>query len=278
LIVGDTHGNADWVRFFVFPLAVALGADAIIQLGDFGAWEHLDSGVEFMDDVGQAAQLADIPLYWLHGNHDKHSHTVARYKLDQQGFRRCRGHVLYIPQGHAWAWAGVKLRAFGGAYSVDKTWRVQRDKALGREEFLWFPEEEMTDAEMARLLAADSGKKDIVFSHDKPFSSKPKWNRKDIAECLPNQMRLERALRAHRPAWWFHGHLHFYYRDLLRGDLFQTEVVGLDPDGAAAEPTWRRQQTWAVADLDQGAATISLGENTYVDKDALAVAREKLMR
>jgi hypothetical protein len=108
------------------------------------------------------------------------------------------------------------------------------------------------------------------------LSSKPGWNRKDIAGCIPNQIRLERALRAHRPAWWFHGHLHYYYRDTLRGDGFTTNVVGLDPDDDAAELHWRRSQSWAVADLDDGIATVKLGPDVYVNREAADETRKRL--
>jgi hypothetical protein len=277
LIIGDTHANTNWVRHYVYPIALTVGADAIVQLGDFGAWEHTGDGVEFMDQVGNAGQATGIPLYWLHGNHDKHSHTIKRYKRNPQGFRPCREYVLYVPQGHAWQWAGVSMRAFGGAYSVDKDWRIVRDARLGRKEYLWFPEEEMTDTQMTGMLSTDSSPKDIIFSHDKPFSSKPGWNRKDIAGCLPNQLRMERALRAHKPAWWFHGHLHYFYRDIVRGRDFQTTVFGLDPDGTAAEMFWKAQQTWAIADLDDGVVTVKPGMDTFIDPEALAENRTMML-
>lgn len=276
LIIGDTHGNTGWVRFYIYPVALVVGADAIVQLGDFGAWEHTSAGLDFMNEVGDAAQDAGIPLYWLHGNHDKHSLTTELYKSDQRGFLSCRERVFYIPQGHSWQWEGVRLRSFGGAYSVDKQWRVQADRQRGRTEYLWFPEEEMSDGEMTRLLAVDHGKKEIILSHDKPFSSKPGWNRKDIAACIPNQMRLEQALRVHKPDWWLHGHLHFFYRDVLRGADYQTEVIGLDPDSDAAEQQWQSSQTWVVADLDQGQVTIKTGLDTFVDQEALRAARDKM--
>lgn len=276
LIIGDTHGNTDWVRYYVYPVAIVMDVDAIIQLGDFGAWEHTSGGLDFMNDVGHAAYEAGKPLYWLHGNHDKHSQTLRQYKPDKRGFRPCRDLVFYIPQGHAWQWEGVRMRSFGGAYSVDKDWRVRSDRQRGREEYLWFPEEEMTDDEMTRLLAKDDGKKEIVFSHDKPYSSKPGWNRKDIAACVPNQIRLERALRAHKPEYWFHGHLHYFYRDTLRGFDYQSEVIGLDPDGDAAEHQWQRTHTWAIADLVAGKVTVKTGDQVFVDPEALRSARDKM--
>lgn len=272
LITGDTHGNARWLREYIFPVAMTLKADAIVQLGDFGAWEHTPAGVAFMNEVGNIGLDAGIPLYWLHGNHDKHSHTIEAYKPDERGFLVCREFVRYIPQGHTWTWGGVSFRSFGGAYSVDKQWRVDRERKKGKPGTLWFPEEEMTDAEMTDLLAADHSAKDIILSHDKPYSSRPGWNRKNLPGCTPNQLRLEKALRAHEPQYWFHGHLHFHYVDTVHGDTWSTTVVGVNCDDNAAEEFWRRSQTWAVLDLDNGAIEFKMGHETFLDTELLQAA------
>jgi UDP-2,3-diacylglucosamine pyrophosphatase LpxH len=276
LIVGDTHGNAIWLRDYIFPLAMTLKADAIVQLGDFGAWEHTLAGQVFMDRVGELGEQAGVPLYWLHGNHDKHSHTLKAYKPDQRGFLTCREFVYYIPQGFSWLWGGVSLRSFGGAYSVDRRWRVEHEARTGMPATLWFPEEEMTDSEMDKLLAVDATRKQIILSHDKPYSAKPNWRRKDIPGCMPNQLRLERALRAHKPDWWFHGHLHYHYTDQVHGEDFETRIVGLDPDDEASEPGWTQTGTWAVADLDDGQVTVKLGSKVYVDSDIMQEAMSAL--
>ena len=269
LITGDTHGNARWLREYIFPVAMTLQAEAIVQLGDFGAWEHTPDGVAFMDQVDIMGLNAGIPLYWLHGNHDKHSHTIKAYKRDERGFLKCREFVRYIPQGHVWDWGGVSFRSFGGAYSVDKQWRVERERRTGKPGTLWFPEEEMTDAEMDQLLAADHSSKDIIVSHDKPFSSRPRWNRKNLPGCTPNQLRLERALRTHEPEYWFHGHLHHFYADLVHGDAWGTVVVGLDCDDNAAEEHWKKTQAWAVADLEDGKIDVRYGTRTFLDSERM---------
>lgn len=293
-MVGDTHGNTRWLRQYIFPVALTTGADAVVVLGDFGAWEHTADGVEFMDDVADLAAGAGIDLYWLHGNHDKYSLTVEMYgdEQDGQGFLRCRDRVLYIPQGHTWTWGGVDFRSFGGAYSVDKAWRLAQETSryqqlmrqrrykltsTGRESLpvpsqegtLWFPEEEMTDAELDTLLAADSRRKQVVLSHDKPYSAKPGWDRKDLPQCLPNQLRLERALRAHRPDWWVHGHLHYHYVSQVLGSDWASTVVGLEPDEDAGDRGWKQTGTWLLAELDRSMIEVKLGGQVQVDPAAL---------
>lgn len=293
-ILGDTHGNTDWLRDYVFPTAAKLNPFGIIQLGDFGAWEHTDSGIEYMDAVAALTEQYLIPVFWLHGNHDKHSLVLDWYGEDRNpdGFIRCRPGVYYIPQGHTWVWEGVKFRVFGGAYSVDKEWRLETEreryrKALNVEgyrrqagrppldieptfETLWFPEEEMTDVEFAKLMEADSSKVDVIFSHDKPRGANlgPHFNLKDLPECMPNQDRLQRALVAHQPDWWFHGHFHHRYETMVRNgddDAF-TRVVGLscDPDGAPR--FWRPTHSWSVLDIHPGPSIVVTSGSFAVDK------------
>ncbi len=193
IVVGDTHGNGPFLRTYVYPTAVALGAQAIVQVGDFGYWEHAQEGVDFLDEVNRGAEDTAIPLYWLRGNHDKVSLCLAKYgrNSDDEGFLRCRPQVFHIPDGHRWTWAGVRMRAFGGAYSIDKAWRLDAEakryrQAAAREDArrragrppkpipptagtLWFPEEELTDGQFGALLAdtgPGSDPVEVVFSHD----------------------------------------------------------------------------------------------------------------
>lgn len=303
ILAGDTHGNYEWFRRYLFPVAMVTDADALIVLGDFGAWEHTEAGRTFMDDVDIIAGKAGVTLYWLHGNHDKWSHTVAHYRLrDDDGFLKVRENVRYIPQGHSWNWQGVNFRSFGGAYSIDKSWRVEEEQlrevrlkraarakvggggVFGSDEVpsqtgtLWFPEEEMTDDELEQLLHDDFGIKDVILSHDKPMSATPGWDRKQFPACVPNQMRLERALKVHKPRWWFHGHLHFFYTDQLAGPGFKTDVVGLEPDNNAADnPGWKRENTFVELNLMPGwEPRIRLGQHVELPQAQLAEARAVL--
>lgn len=274
-VAGDTHANTSFLCDYLYPQAANVGATAIVQLGDFGYWEHESLGVSFLDAVAAEAKRFDIPLYFLHGNHDKWSLLMQKYgdKRTVDGFIRVRPRVNFIPQGYAWTWAGTRFRAFGGAYSIDKKIRLgyeaQRYRQAWEREMhrrmvglehhdlpstagtLWFPEEQMTDDEFAALMAADSGPKDIIFSHDKPRSTDCGLPLKDEPECWPNQDRLQRALLTHQPKLWMHGHLHHHYTHHVRnGDEGGwTEVVGLAPDTQAAGRFYKPTQAWAVLDV-----------------------------
>ena len=251
LFAGDTHGVLSTIKILLRE-AKKQECDAIFQLGDFGYWEHTKEGVFFLDQVSKAAKQTGIPIYFLDGNHDKTSLLLAMYdRRDADGFIQLADHVKYSPRGHRWSWEGCRFISLGGAYSVDKAWRLYEEKKISRQIShanqyrpegkkistdtsgrLWFPEEEMTDIDMDNFLM-DKSKVDIMLAHDKPRASNPDWNRKDFPECLPNQMRLQKAVTTLQPSLYLHGHLHYPYVDQIRcgNDGKFTTVRGLNADG-----------------------------------------------
>ncbi len=273
LIAGDTHGNTEFIRDYLYPCAADLGCDLIAQVGDFGYWEHVPQEDGFLDEVDAAAHTFGIPFYWLRGNHDNIKHCLDRYgaQRDDAGFVICRDNVRHIPDGHIWTWGGHRLRAFGGAHSPDKQWRLDQEAklyraAVSREQArraqgkpaqpvpptagrLWFPEEELTDAQMWAFLDADSGPLDVVLSHDKPLTAWPRHlsNWTNLPGTVANQVRLQRALDAHRPALWIHGHLHIPYTDRVEN----TTVVGLGCDDRAGR-FQRAADAWCLLELTPG--------------------------
>lgn len=256
LLAGDTHGNAKQVKYLCMT-AVAQGCDRVFQLGDFGAWEHMPDGVQFLDDVEKYARLNNVEFYWLDGNHDKTSLVLEKYSDDPnpEGFLTCRPGVFYAPRGHTWEWAGRRFIALGGAYSIDKEdrliWESARNQYLPGEhaETLWFPEEEMTDDDMDRYVAAALPGVDYILAHDKPLASKPGWNRKAFPECEPNQKRLQKAVEELGPDEFFHGHLHYPYESVIQHGhgMGHCRVTGLNSDPLSSD--FPNTTSWHVLDL-----------------------------
>lgn len=257
LIAGDVHGSMTHM-IHLLDTAKARGIESLFCLGDFGAWEHFDWGRKFFSDVNRHARTRGLMVYFLDGNHDKTSLLISKYgnKRDPEGFLTCRPRVKYAPRGHVWTWGGASFMSLGGAYSVDKDsrlWRQsvrQRDTGVDQAGTEWFPEEEMTDDELEVYLTAAPPRIDVLLTHDKPRSSNPRINRKDIMECWPNQDRIDRAVQRLRPKMLFHGHLHLRYADLIRHNSGFTEVYGLgcDPRNSL---TKRAEDSWHVLDIGE---------------------------
>ncbi len=274
-VAGGTHGNLDFWRSHLLPAASKYNADLIMQVGDFGLWEHEPEGVDFLDGLSQAAEEHALQVYALHGNHDNWSHAMDRYgnDLTGNGFVRLRNQIFYIPQGHVWYWGGKRMRAFGGAYSINKADLLKEEARLNRAEAhrvagtkrdglplalprdhtgtLWFADEEMTDVQMNELLDADNRPMDVIFSHDMPFGANPGIQLDRIAPAEPNKRRLQRAMNVHQPALWIHGHLHHPYVDNVRcgDDGRHTKVVGLSCDNRYAPRGWHPDDAWGTLDI-----------------------------
>lgn len=276
-IIGDLHGNHAFLRNYLMPKAARYQADVAVQVGDFGLWEHWRDGVIFLDKVADAVERFGIPLFALHGNHDNWPWAMHLHggDVDDEGFVVLRPGVHYIPQGHSWAWRTVRMRAFGGAYSIDKPQRLLDEAAdhlrawehenyrrrAGRPPLpvpgfagtRWFPREEMTDGEFQLLMAAESGPVDVIFSHDRPRGADCGIGLKDEPQCWPNQDRLQQALITHKPRLWLHGHLHHAYLTGVRNgdDDSWTRVMGLstEPEGRRPGSNWAPWQSWALLDL-----------------------------
>jgi len=108
----------------------------------------MSDGRQFMDKVANYARKNAILVYFLDGNHDKTSLLLEKYgnSPDHEGFLRVRNWILYSPRGHRWVWDEVSFISLGGAYSVDKDYRIKvlEAQGSGKPERYWFPEEEMT--------------------------------------------------------------------------------------------------------------------------------------
>jgi hypothetical protein len=265
LFAGDTHGQTAHVDHLL-RVAVREGCPWVFVAGDFGYWEHQHDGRLFLDKVDRRARQHGVRCAFLDGNHDNVALLRRTYQdRDDDGLIVVRDHVRYAPRGHRWTWGSSRLLAAGGAASLDKDRRLAAEqqktdraalRALAHRDIgesrdyagtLWFPDEELTDDETDRIIAA-GGRVDLLLTHDKPRDSVPSFNRKTAEVAYPNQDRIQRIVDALRPTRPLHGHLHHRYTQTLANG---TVVDGLacDPAAGHGEPGYRVQDSWLVVDL-----------------------------
>jgi predicted phosphohydrolase len=106
----------------------------------------------------------------------------------------------------------------------------QNSYMLANKHYSWWPQEEITDSQVAQIQASVD-KVDIMFTHDKPLASRPRFNRKEPELCRPNQARIQAVVDSVRPDLLLHGHLHFRYIDQITTNGHVTRVHGLDAEG-----------------------------------------------
>lgn len=261
LLAGDTHGQI-WQIDYLIEQVKRFDVDAIIQLGDFGYWEHTYEGVGFLKLLEEALAEVDIPFYWLDGNHENHpllwyrylgivsDNTIRQQKLQRlskyldnnygntphqieispEGFARMREHLWYIPRGTSWTWHDKKFLAVGGAFSIDRNQR-----RIGQS--YWF-EETITDDDVERAISQEHC--DIMLSHDAPqgvaieaiFGRSGKHYTQS-PESEANRRKVRKIVDEVKPSHLYHGHYHFYYyQDLtVAFGNHRVKVKGLGCDG-----------------------------------------------
>lgn len=232
MLAGDWHGNLLFVQKLYGKLIKELEVDTVIQLGDFGYWEHKKEGPLFLDGVSKVSQEYGVDTYWIDGNHENHEKLREDYiKDDPNRFVQIRDNLYHIPRGHTWTWDEITFMGFGGAYSIDKRFRSP---------FIdWWPDESPNEDEVQRAMT--KGKVDVLLTHDVPagvdvFAHAP-FPLLPFPEAMVPRNCLRRVADATQPSKIFHGHYHFPYRTEWKAPWGIVEVRGLDADYTASH--WR---------------------------------------
>ena len=116
----------------------------------------------------------DITLLCVHGNHEERPENICTYiEKEWRGgivmYEEEFPNILFAKDGEIYDFEGKKAIAIGGAYSVDKYYRI----VTGQK---WFPEEQ-PDENIKRYvelqLEKTGWKVDYVLSHTVPYSYMP---------------------------------------------------------------------------------------------------------
>ncbi|MBR4458887.1 MAG: metallophosphoesterase [Clostridia bacterium] len=169
-ITGDTHG--DFTRIERFCERVQPSAqDTMIILGDAGF--NYYGGQR---DLAVKQRMARMPLtiFSVHGNHEMRPETIPSYHLTEwRGGRVFTEdsfpNLLFARDGEVYDLDGVQTVVIGGAYSVDKYYRLARG-------YGWWPDEQPSGEIKARVekTLADRGwQVDAVLSHTVPLRYVP---------------------------------------------------------------------------------------------------------
>lgn len=232
LLAGDTHGNSYHVAN-IFAKAHAGGAQAIVELGDYGYGWHFKQfkatgGAvedEFTHNVSALVAASGIPFYWLDGNHENFD-KLYELPIGDDGLRIVAPGVTHVPRGTILTWDGIRFLFCGGAVSVDKQSRVEGKS--------WWSQESLTQGDVDKCKAA--GKSDVVFTHDAPSESgiidhhtDPWWPQEQLDASLRNRQYVSEILRNSGAKLLFHGHMHRRFSDVVQNGVI---VRGLDRDNA----------------------------------------------
>lgn len=211
LLAGDWHGQT-WFANKVVAKAKRLGADLILQLGDFGVWPGT-SGGRYLKGLNYTSKAAGIPIAFIDGNHEEFP-QIYSYPVGDDGLRRLRENIWHIPRISSWNWGGLDWFALGGATSLDRPHRV-----LGKS---YWEEEEITPSQIYQVLNSDI-RADVALFHDCPtaiqipgihhrvFSRDIGFTYEELERAWNHRDKLEAVCESLKPRVIAHGHFHIPY-------------------------------------------------------------------
>ena len=169
-ITGDKHGDYRDVFDFCYKYKTDIN-DILIVLGDAGINYHLD---EFDYILKNKLRELPITLFCIHGNHEERPENIKKYntKKFHNGivyYEEEYPNILFAKDGAIYDFNNLKTLVIGGAYSIDKNYRI----LMG---YNWYPSEQPSDEikKMVRdVLREVNNKVDVILSHTCPFKYLP---------------------------------------------------------------------------------------------------------
>jgi len=212
-LTGDTHGQFDRIFSFCKRLNASL-KDTMVILGDVGFNYHLN----FLDDMRkEAANKQAITWFCLKGNHEKYAGALPNYK-EVKAFGGSvylepeYPNILFAKDGEVYTFKvdGLenKILVIGGAYSVDKYYRLKMGLS-------WF-EDEQPSGTVKRIVEEKikkyDGTFDYIFSHTCPLRFEPReWFLKGLDQSKVDkstEVWLDKIYDQVEVKRWYCGHYH----------------------------------------------------------------------
>lgn len=236
LITGDTHGrvlerlkNIDQTKY---PPAET----AIIILGDAGLnfyLNHTDwKNKKAVNDFGYR-------VYCLRGNHEERPENLGYPLVNDANV----GNMVYMEEefpniryfvdGGNYLINNHTVLTIGGAYSVDKWYRLQRAASMGSSFSGWFKDEQLTEREMD--LISDNVKNkyfDFVFTHTCPLD----WEPTDLFLSSIDQFSVDKTMEQwlnqlkESFSWgiWCFGHYHADRNERSHVEQYYTDIEDME--------------------------------------------------
>ena len=169
-ITGDTHGEFSRIEQFCERIKPTRD-DTMIILGDAGI--NYNGGWR---DIHKKQRLAKLPitLFCIHGNHEMRPAALDGYRLIPWNGgmvyqEECFPNLLFAKDGEIYRLGGKDVLVVGGAYSVDKEYRLR----MG---YRWFSDEQPSGEikeYVKQQLDRVGWKVDVVLSHTCPRKYEP---------------------------------------------------------------------------------------------------------
>lgn len=197
----------------------------IMQVGDFGYWEHEADGVTYLDTVNEECRKTGVKLYFVAGNHENWDRLDWMEKNNPktfQGMTIVRSHIRYTGRVKRWKVDDRWFQAVGGAVSVDRG-GAHRKLGVG-----WWAQEQVPERVVYGLEKAGR-QSDYLLTHDAPTCAPFRFRLKNDPDSQMHRQLMNRIGAVVKPKLWFHGHYHTWMEayDFMHQSGYST-VYGLD--------------------------------------------------
>lgn len=210
---GDTHGNFDFLPYFCEENHTDY-QDILVILGDAGLLYYGENKAKEKYLKMHVSQQP-ITIICVRGNHEDRPKNRSKMEVVTICQKEMVGTFCYEPEynsilyaidGKSYILQDKSCFVVGGAYSVDKWYRLQNG-------WQWFCDEELTDKEMTEVLINCHGNTyDHIFSHTCPYE----WEPTDLFLPMIDQNTVSKKMEhfltkvANNCRWneWWFGHFH----------------------------------------------------------------------
>ena len=163
-ITGDTHRDFSRLDNMKFNKD-----DMLIILGDAGINYCLN---EEDNKFKEYLKKYNVKMFCIRGNHEERPENIRTYKeINMFGgkvfIEEDYPYLIFAKDGEEYNIDGKSVLVIGGAYSVDKEYRLMYG-------YKWFKDEQLTKEEMDTIYKKVKGKHyDLVLTHTCPYKYEP---------------------------------------------------------------------------------------------------------
>ena len=166
-IHGDVHALLNWLNKCKIPHQKN---QIIVLLGDvgvnyFGDWRDQEAKVLLQD--------SNRTYFCIHGNHERRPENIKTYYMENWHggavyIENKYSNLIFAQDGELYDLDGLKTLVLGGAYSIDKEFRILHG-------WHWFEDEQIPEQQRKSILEKIKrfDEVDLVLSHTCPFQWQP---------------------------------------------------------------------------------------------------------
>jgi len=202
-ITGDTHRDFSRLDNMKFNKD-----DLLIVLGDAGINYCL---TEEDNKFKEYLKKYNVKMFCIRGNHEERPENISTYKeINMFGgkvyIEKDYPNLIFAKDGEEYNINGKSVLVIGGAYSVDKEYRLMYG-------YKWFRDEQLTKEEMDIIYNKVKGKHyDLVLTHTCPLKYEPVEvflsgiNQSKVDKSMEHFLdKIEESIKYDK---WYCGHYH----------------------------------------------------------------------